>query len=232
MLVFLVGGMQYYVIQGRRAQFMSRFLAPQVADLVRDQGMASATREQTLELSVVCCDLRGFTAFTAATEPGKVIQILREYYDAVGAAAATAGGTIKDQAGDGVLILVGAPIAFDDHAQRSLSLAREIRASGAGMTARWSDGDLHLGIGIGVATGFVSVGVIGTASRLEYAAVGSAVNLASRLCAEAADSEILVDQRTVDLAKGSDAGLQLASSVPRNLKGFVQPVPSYLLRSQ
>jgi len=232
MLVFLVGGMQYYVIQGRRAQFMSRFLAPQVADLVRDQGMASATREQTLELSVVCCDLRGFTAFAAVTDPGKVIQILREYYDAVGVAAATAGGTIKDQAGDGVLILVGAPIAFDDHAPRSLALAREIRASGVGMTTRWSDGATQLGIGIGVATGFVSVGVIGTASRLEYAAVGSAVNLASRLCAEAADTEILVDQRTVDLAKGSEAGAQLVLSEPRKLKGFVQPVPSYLLRTE
>ncbi|MFL6581632.1 MAG: adenylate/guanylate cyclase domain-containing protein [Burkholderiales bacterium] len=229
MLVFLVGGMQYYVIQGRRAQFMSRFLAPQVADLVREQGLASATREQTLELSVVCCDLRGFTAFAAAAEPGKVIQILREYYDAVGAAAGRAGGTIKDQAGDGVLILVGAPIAFDDHARRALTLARDIRATGAGLTARWSNGDLQLGVGFGVATGLVSVGVIGTASRLEYAAVGSAVNLASRLCAEAVDTEILVDQRTVDLAKGAEAGLHLIPSAPRKLKGFVQPVPSYLL---
>jgi adenylate cyclase len=230
MLVFLVGCMQYYVIQGRRAQFMSRFLAPQVADLVREQGLATATREQTLELSVVCCDLRGFTAFAAAKDPAKVIQILREYYDAVGAAAGRAGGTIKDQAGDGVLILVGAPIAFDDHAQRALALAREIRAAGAGLTARWSQGDLQLGIGLGVATGFLSVGVIGTASRLEYAAVGSAVNLASRLCAEAADTEILADQRTADLANGGEAGLNLVSSAPRKLKGFVQPVPSYLLK--
>ena len=230
MLVFLVGCMQYYVIQSRRAQFMSRFLAPQVAELVREQGLAIATREQTLELSVVCCDLRGFTAFAAGTEPGKVIQILREYYDAVGAAAGRAGGTIKDQAGDGVLILVGAPIAFDDHARRALALAREIRQSGALLTSRWSDGDLQLGVGLGVATGIVSVGVIGTASRLEYAAVGSAVNLASRLCAEAADTEILIDQRTVDLANTAEAGLQLVSSAPRQLKGFMQPVPSYLLK--
>jgi len=92
-----------------------------VAELVREQGLKSATREQTLELSVVCCDLRGFTAFSAATESKKVIGILREYYDAVGAAALNVGGTIKDQAGDGVLILVGAPIRFEDHAQRAWS---------------------------------------------------------------------------------------------------------------
>jgi len=229
LLVFLVGAIQYHVMQGRRAQFLSRFLAPQVADLVREQGLASATREQTIELSVVCCDLRGFTAFSAATESGRVIQILREYYDAVGASAASVGGTIKDQAGDGVLILVGAPIGFEDHAHRALDLARKIRASGASLTARWSDGDLQLGLGVGVASGFVSVGVIGTASRLEYAAVGSAVNLASRLCSEAANAEILVDERTVELAGAERAGADLVTCAPRRLKGFPQPVRSYVL---
>lgn len=229
MLVFLVGAIHYYVIQGRRAQFLSRFLAPQVAALVREQGLESATREQTIELSVVCCDLRGFTAFSAATESGRVIQILREYYDAVGESAASVGGTIKDQAGDGVLILVGAPIRFEDHAHRALELARKIRANAATLTARWLDGDLHLGLGIGVASGFVSVGVIGSASRLEYAAVGTAVNLAARLCAEAAHAEVLVDARTVELVGAERADAELVSSAPRMLKGFAQPVRSYFL---
>ena len=229
LLVFLVGAIQYHVTQGRRAQFLSRFLAPQVADLVREQGLASATREQTIELSVVCCDLRGFTAFSAATESARVIQILREYYDAVGEAAASVGGTIKDQAGDGVLILVGAPIRIENHAHRALELARKIRASGVSLTARWSDGNLQLGLGIAVASGFVSVGVIGTASRLEYAAVGPAVNLASRLCSEAAHAEVLVDERTVELAGAECPDGELVSSAPRKLKGFREPVPSYFL---
>ena len=229
MLVFLVGAIQYYVIQGRRAQFLSRFLAPQVAELVREQGLASATREQTLEISVVCCDLRGFTAFSAATQSGRVIQILREYYDAVGLAAAGIGGTIKDQAGDGVLILVGAPIAFADHAMRALELARAIRADGARLTQRWSGDDLLLGMGVGVASGFVSVGVIGTNSRLEYAAVGAPVNLASRLCSEAADGEILVDERTRELIGAGGSRGELVSSGPLKLKGYAHPVRSYLL---
>ena len=229
MLVFLVGAIQYYVIQGRRAQFLSRFLAPQVAELVREQGMASATREQTLELSVVCCDLRGFTAFSAATESGKVMQILREYYDTVGAAAASVGGTIKDQAGDGVLILVGAPIRFEDHAHRALDLARQIRASGVTLAARWSDGELQLGLGVAVASGFVSVGVIGTASRLEYAAVGPAVNLASRLCSEAAHAEVLVDERTGELVGAERSSGELVSSEPLKLKGYAHSVRSYSL---
>ena len=98
-----------------------------------------------------------------------VIRILREYYDAVGAAATECGGTIKDQAGDGVLILVGAPIAYADHAHRALELARKIRERGVEITARWSDQDLSLGVGVGVASGFVTVGVIGAASRYSAA---------------------------------------------------------------
>ena len=108
LMILLVGAVQYHVTQGRRAQFRARFLSPQVAQMVSQRGLKSATDEQTIELSVVCCDLRGFSAFSAATSSKKVIQILREYYDAVGAAAAGFGGTIKDQAGDGVLILVDA----------------------------------------------------------------------------------------------------------------------------
>jgi len=229
LLIFLVGGVQYHVIQGSRAQFLSRFLAPQVAELVREKGLRSATQEQTLEISVVCCDLRGFTAFSAATESREVIRILREYYDAVGAAAAAVGGTIKDQAGDGVLILIGAPITFADHAQRALDLAARIRGEGGALAARWSRAERQLGVGIGVASGYVTVGVIGGASRLEYTAVGPAVNLASRLCAEAIAGGVLVDARTRELIADEARRAGLLSGEALMLKGFAEPVPSFTL---
>ena len=229
LLIFLVGGVQYHVTQGRRAQFMSKFLSPQVAELVGRRGLKSATDEQTLEISVVCCDLRGFTAFTAATSSQKVMKILREYYDAVGAAATECGGTIKDQAGDGVLILVGAPIPMPDHAQRALSLAKRIREKGIEITARWSDAESRLGMGVGVASGFVTVGVIGAASRLEYAAVGQAVNLASRLCSEAVHGEVLLDARTIELLGTEAKSHKLLPGEALKLKGFQQPVQSYTL---
>lgn len=232
LLVLLVGSVQYHVTQGQRAQFLSRFLAPQVAELVTRRGLKSATDEKTLELSVVCCDLRGFTAFSAATSSRQVISILREYYDAVGAAAAACGGTIKDQAGDGVLILVGAPITFADHAQRALELARQIRSVGVALTARWSNSELQLGMGVGVASGFATVGVIGGASRLEYTAVGSPVNLASRLCSEASHGEILVDERTVQLLGPSLDPAAIRKGSVLQLKGFALPVPSYTLQTQ
>jgi len=229
LLIFLVGAVQYHVTQGRRAQFLSRFLAPQVAEMVRVRGLKSATEEKTLELSVVCCDLRGFTAFSEATSSRKVIAILREYYDAVGAAAAAFGGTIKDQAGDGVLILVGAPVAFADHALRALQMADRIRASGMAITARWSDAELRLGVGIGVASGYVTVGVIGAASRLEYTAVGPAVNLAARLCSEASHGQVLVDARTRSIVAEQAERARLQPGEALQLKGFQQPVQSYVL---
>ena len=230
LLVLLVGAVQYHVTQGQRAQFLSRFLAPQVAELVTKRGLRSATEEKTLELSVVCCDLRGFTAFSAATSSRRVIEILREYYDAVGTAAAASGGTIKDQAGDGVLILVGAPIAFSDHASRALELARQIRTVGIALTAQWSNDELQLGLGVGVASGFVTVGVIGGASRLEYTAVGPPVNLASRLCSEAAHGEVLVDARTIELAREAGVAQLWHDGGLLDLKGFALPVQSHVLR--
>ena len=229
LMIFLVGAVQYHVTQGRRAQFLARFMAPQVAEMVSRRGLKSATEERTLELSVVCCDLRGFTAFSAATPSKQVIQILREYYAVVGAAAAAFGGTIKDQAGDGVLILVGAPLPFDDHAQRALDMAGKIRQSGIELTERWSGGELQLGVGVGVASGYVTVGVIGAASRLEYIAVGPAVNLAARLCAEAAHGEILVASRTHELLATGASAQKLLPGPALQLKGFALPVQSYLL---
>jgi adenylate cyclase len=185
--------------------------------------------ENTLELSVVCCDLRGFTAFSKSTPPQKVIQILRQYYDVVGAAAARFGGTIKDQAGDGVLILVGAPVAFADHARRALDMAKTIRADTMPLITRWSDAELRLGVGVGVASGFVTVGVIGAASRLEYTAVGPAVNLASRMCSEAEHAEVLVDQRTNELLDSLARERELRPGEALRLKGYEQPVQSYVL---
>ncbi|HEX4872965.1 MAG TPA: adenylate/guanylate cyclase domain-containing protein [Nevskiaceae bacterium] len=220
-IVFLVGAMHYHVLQGQRGQFLSRFLSPQVARLVSERGLKRAMQENQLEITVVCCDLRGFSAYAQAVPSARVLQVLREYYDAVGQLVAEQEATIKDFAGDGVLILVGAPLPAADHAQRALELARRIRSVCGELTRRWSQPQARLGIGIGLASGPVTVGVIGAASRLEYTAVGSAVNLACRLCEQAEDGEILVAERTRELS--GRAGFDEAS--PQLVKGFSGPVP-------
>jgi adenylate cyclase len=224
-IILLIGSVHYHVLQGQRGQFMSRFLSPQVAKLVSERGLTGAMRQEQLEITVVACDLRGFTAYAQAHSSSQVLDVLREYYDAVGKIVADFGATIKDFAGDGILILVGAPLPVEQPAGSGLEIARRIRAVGTELTRRWSTATHTLGIGVGVATGMVTVGIIGSATRLEYTAVGSAVNLASRLCEQAHHGDILVDSRTAALV--SEKGLETRG--PLSVKGFGNAVPNFAL---
>ena len=222
-MILLIGATQYHVLQGQRGQFMSRFLSSQVAELVRKRGMKQAMEQNFLEITVVVCDLRGFTAYAEAHPSARVIEVLRDYYDAVGHVVAEYGGTIKDYAGDGILMLVGAPLPIAEHAAIGLQIAQGVRRAAGEVTRRWSREGHALGIGIGVASGFVTVGIIGSATRLEYTAVGPAVNLASRLCEQALDQEILIAARTAELA----ADTRLQARAPLAVKGFAEPVSLY-----
>lgn len=228
LIILLVGAMRHAQLHGRRGLFLGRFLSPQVAALVNREGLRAAMREDCHELSVVCCDLRGFTAFAGGYSSEQVIQLLREYYDAVGAAVLEVEGTIKDYAGDGVLILIGAPVPILDHAQRAVRLAARIRQDVSTLTRQWSRAGYPLGVGLGVASGPVTVGVVGGESRLEYAAVGQAVNLAARLCAQAGADEVLVDSNTLELL-GNQQRATFEPREPLTLKGFPEPVAAYAL---
>jgi adenylate cyclase len=227
LLCFLVGAVEYHVLQGQRGQFMSRFLSPQVAALVSRRGLAHAMQENLQDLTIVCCDLRGFTAYAQAHPSPHVLRVLREYYDAVGAVVARYGATIKDFAGDGVLVLVGAPLAQPDHARVGVQVARDIRAAVREVVRRASSPEHRLGIGVGVASGPVTVGVIGSSGRYEYTAVGPAVNLASRLCEIARDCEVLLAAATTEQAH-CDEVLEPRAAVP--VKGYAEPVALFNLQ--
>ena len=222
-IIFLIGALRYHVVQGARGQFMARFLAPQVADLVRERGMKNAMAQQRLSVSIVVCDIRGFTAYAQSHRPEQVLKLLRDFYGAVGSAAEQEGGTIKDLAGDGVLILLGAPVPFDDHARRALALARRIQRQVRSVVKKRAD----LGLGVGVASGEVAVGIVGQGARYEYVAVGPTVNLASRLCDEALDGEIHVESATVALAGEQCDGKRKRYTV----KGRTEPVEACVLVS-
>ncbi len=223
-LIFLIGAVQYHVQQGQRGQFLARFLSPQLAGLVRDRGLPGALQRSRIELSVVACDLRGFTAFSELAAPEEVMKLLEDYYHAVGEVVAEFGGSIKDFAGDGVLALVGAPIAYPDHAHRAVGMALAIRDRTQAVLAEWNRLGIVLGVGVGVASGFTTVGTIGSSGRLEYAAVGPAVNLAARLVTRAEAGQVLVDQRIVGLLGGDDGGFHFEKLETAELKGFTRPV--------
>jgi class 3 adenylate cyclase len=230
-VIFLVGAIRYHVLQGHRGQFLARFVSPQVVHVVRERGLSSMARQSRVELSVVACDLRGFTAFTETAAPEEIMTLLDAYYRAVGEAVSRGGGSINNFAGDGIMALVGAPIVYHDHAQRAVAIALAIREQTRATFAHWNSLGLQLGLGIGIATGFVTVGVIGGPERLEYAAVGPAMNLAARLCSRADAGQILADQRVVGSVGEAPDGYRFERLTPAELKGFARPVAIFAVMS-
>ncbi|MES0873467.1 adenylate/guanylate cyclase domain-containing protein [Sinimarinibacterium thermocellulolyticum] len=224
-LIFLYGALRYYMILGARGMFMSQFLSPQVAQLVRERGLRHAMARKRTEVAIVCCDIRRFTAYAQAHSPEQVMQLLRAYYAAVAAAAQEYGGTVKDLAGDGALILIGAPVEYADRNARAIGLARRLQACVRPGLKRFSP---ELGLGVGVASGTVAVGIVGEGGRYEYMAVGPAVNLASRLCDKAADGEIHIDEPTL---AGSGEALPTRRR-RRYVRGIGLLVPTYVLEDE
>lgn len=220
LLIILVGSVGYLVAVGKRGEFLARFLSPQIRQRVHDHGLQNALQQCQKDISVVCSDVRRFTAYSERASSEHVIDFLRRYYDAAGEVVARHQATIKDFAGDGLLILVGAPQSDPDHARTAITIAHDLRAAFADLTATSLLSDSGLGIGIGIASGPVTVGVIDSKARMEYAAVGSAVNLSARLCAIAGDGEILVSDRTRLLSPAT----KLTARPALPLKGFADPV--------
>jgi adenylate cyclase len=220
--IFLIGAIRYHVLQGQRGQFLSRFVSPDLAGMVRERGLGSAMQRTRVDLSVVACDLRGFTAFAETGAPEEVMKLLEDYYSAVGEVVSEFGGSIKDFAGDGILALVGAPIAHADHAQRAVGMALKIRERGEELLGHWNKLGLDLGLGVGVASGFATVGAIGGTGRLEYGAVGPVVNLASRLASRAVAGQVLAEPRVVGMI--GDADVRFEKIEAAELKGFARPV--------
>jgi adenylate cyclase len=181
------------------------------------------------ELSVVACDLRGYTRFSSTAAPEDVVDLLAEYYRAVEETVATFRGSIKDHAGDGTLVLVGASRPARDHAERAVAMALAIGLGSEKLFGGWRIGGLEIGLGIGVASGEVLVGNIRTDSRVEPVAIGAAVNLAARLCGRAAAGQVLVAESTVELLRDEvRGGIERLGAA--ELKGFAQPIPIFRAR--
>jgi adenylate cyclase len=202
--------------KSERISRLKQFLAPQVAELVEhsDQRLLDAQRR---EVVAIFGDLRGFTAFTARAEPDAILAVLRQYYEAVGAVTARHEATLVRFAGDGVMVLVNAPVACERPAHRAMRLAIDMQAAVQSLATEWSAGGCAVGFGVGVAMGPATVGTLGYQGRLDYTAIGNTVNLASRLCSLASDGQILLDPAVHDKVEDSFA---IASVGERAIKGY------------
>jgi len=205
-----------------RIRRLERFLAPQVAQIIASSdGHDSLLESHRREVTVVFCDLRGFTAFTETTEPEEAMNVLREYHAALGKLIFKYEGTLDRYAGDGVMILFNAPIPFEDHTTRAVKMAMEMRDEISALTDRWRNRGHSLGFGVGIALGYATLGQVGFEHRLEYAAIGSVTNLASRLCDEAKAGQVIVSRRVFGVVEQS---VEARPIDDLHLKGFNHPV--------
>jgi class 3 adenylate cyclase len=210
-------------IERQRFQ-LSRFLSPQVAELVSSADGEAMLAGHRREITAMFCDLRNFTAFSETAEPEEVLGFLRAYHASMGELIVEHEGTLEHFAGDGFMTFFNDPVLQPDHATRATRMALAMRERFTHVAADWRMRGHVLEIGIGVATGYATLGRIGFEGRYDYGAIGHAIILAARLSAEAAPGEILIAQRTFAAAQDS---IETRPAGDRMLKGFSRPMSTY-----
>jgi adenylate cyclase len=200
---------------------LKQFLAPQIAETIISSGGDVTLDIHRRDIVVLFCDMRGFTAFSETAEPEDVMEVLREYHDALGPLIHQYEGTLDRFTGDGLIVIFNDPIPCSDPAARAVRLAVEMRDAVASLARIWSSRGYELAFGVGVAQGYATLGAIGFEGRYDYTAIGTAINVAARLCAEAKAGQILITQRVAG-AIDSFAELQALGEI--TLKGLSRPV--------
>ena len=217
------------VDQLERLSRLRRFLSPQIADLIESSKTDAMLDGHRREITVVFCDLRGFTAFSETAEPEDVMGVLAEFHRELGALVFRFEGTLEWFAGDGIMTIFNDPIPCPEPAMRAVRMALAMQARFGDLAVAWHKRGYDLGLGIGIATGFATLGKIGFESRWEYSAVGSVVNLASRLCDEAQGGQILLGPKA---HAAIEASVLTQPVGPLTLKGFQRPVPAFHLLAE
>jgi class 3 adenylate cyclase len=214
------------VAQLQRLSRLKRFFSPRVAEAIVAGGEEMLAPHRR-EITAVFLDLRGFTAFTDRADPEEVLELLRAYHATLGRTVEEHGGTLEHFAGDGVMIFFNDPFPIERPAEHAVRMAASLQQAFVPIARVWEKLGHHVGLGIGIAQGDATLGVIGFEQRWEYAAIGNVPNLAARLCGEARAGEIIVDAQT-EHAIAAIAETQPVG--PLTLRGFQQPVPAFRLR--
>ncbi len=214
------------VDQLQRLSRLKRFFSRQVAEAIVAGG-EDILEPHRREITAVFLDLRGFTAFTDRADPEDVLELLRAYHATLGRTVDEFGGTLEHFAGDGVMIFFNDPFPVERPAERAVRMAMGLQLAFEPIARAWEKLGHQVGLGVGIAQGDATLGVIGFEQRWEYAAIGNVPNLAARLCGEARAGEILLDAQTerevTEFAEVEPIG-------PLALRGFQQPVPAFKLR--
>jgi adenylate cyclase len=210
--------------QLERLERLKRFFSPQLAELILSGGTEDPLKTHRREITVVFLDLRGFTAFAETAEPEDVMAVLHEYHAEMGKLVLQHEGTLERFTGDGMMIFFNDPLPVPNPAEQAVKMAAAMRHQVEELMVKWRKLDYELDFGVGIAQGYATIGAIGFEGRVDYGAIGTVTNLASRLCGEAKPGQILIPQRLL----GSVESLAEAESVGElHLKGFHRPVSAY-----
>jgi class 3 adenylate cyclase len=214
------------VAEVERLGRLKRFFSPPVVELILSGSADDPLKSHRREIAALFIDLRGFTAFTEASEPEDVMGVLREFHQAMGDLAMAYGGTIERFAGDGIMIFFNDPMEVEHPAAQAVEMAIAMQERFATLAQGWRRRGYELAMGIGIAQGYATIGAIGFEGRRDYGAIGTVTNLAARLCAEAAGGQILVSQRVLGLVADN---VRFAPTGELRLKGFHKPTPAFAI---
>jgi adenylate cyclase len=206
---------------------LRRFLSPTLAELILTQG-DEILESHRREIAVLFADLRGWTDFSATTEPEEVMGVIRSFHAAMGELILEFDATVGWFAGDGLMVWFNDPIPCPEPAVSAVRLAVAMREAMADVRAGWRRRGHELEFSVGIALGYATLGRIGFEGRYDYGAVGSVMNLASRLCDEATPGQIVVSRRVL-AAVEEFADVEPVGEL--TLKGFGKPVEAFSIRS-
>ncbi len=208
----------------RMRRLFARYTSDAVVDEVLKSGEVVLTGEKR-EVTALFADLRNFTGLAESLPAEQTVGILNAVLSRLADAVMTCGGTLDKFLGDGLMAVFGAPVRRDDDAVRAVQSAQMMMESLRTLNdePEIRQAQLQLALGVGINTGVVVVGNIGSQRRAEYTCIGDSVNVAARLCALAGPGEILVGERTRQLIQGG----RFEELPPVRLKGKAHPVPLF-----
>ena len=211
----------------RQKTELSRFLSPQISALISSPEGEQLLAGHRRMITVAFCDLRGFTSFAEQADPEEMLGVLGEYHRMIGESIVRHGGTLEHFAGDGVMVFFNDPIVQEDHVERAVRMAVEMRSRFEDLGAGWRKRGYELGFGIGIAVGYATLGRIGFEGRYDYGAIGNVVILASRLSSQAAANQILLSQRAAGMVEEI---VDVESVGELQIKGLSRPVSASNVR--
>jgi class 3 adenylate cyclase len=208
-----------------RYRMFQRFLSPAVIERLPPDPRELRLGGQRQEITSLFADIRGFSGFSQRHGPEKLVEVLNQYLDVGAKAVLAEDGTLDKILGDEVVALFNAPLRQEDHVLRAVRAALKMQKEVARLHEQLPPA-YRLYYGVGINVGDAVVGFIGTEQQVNYTAIGSSVNLASRLQSAAAGGQILLTNAAYQRVREHVEARQLR---PIDAKGFSEPVPVYEL---